>query len=211
MKPSRFIKRRFLAGLIVIFPVGATLFIGWKLFQFTASFFTPLLTKIPGFPTSDFVIACISFLVTILFILIIGIITASYFGRKLLGTAEFILSRVPVIKDIFLALKKLTEAFSPQKQGFQKVVLIEYPRAGVWMVGFITSGEKWQLVGKGSQNQSCQSVFIPTAPNPTSGWIALVPEEKIIPLPISVEMGMKMVVSVGVISPPTRIVDLNKK
>lgn len=211
MKIRKFIKGRFITGLIVIFPVGATLFIGWKLFQFTAGFFTPLLTKIPGFPTSDFVIACISFLITILFILIIGIITASYFGRKLLGTVEFILSRVPVMKDIFLALKKLTEAFSPQKQGFQKVVLVEYPRDGVWMLGFVTSGDKWQLAAKENQSQSCRSVFIPTAPNPTSGWIALVPEEKIIPLPISVEVGMKMVVSAGVISPSVRTVDLSKK
>ncbi len=184
------LKKYFLTGLVTILPIFITVYIIAKSVVFFDEKFKSLFhlnLKFPG----------IGIVIFSLIIIFIGVITRYYIGKKFLHLFEFILTKLPFIKRFYSAIKQVSNAILGDKKFiFKKVVLIEYPRRGAYTIGFLTS-----IIENGSklglENGKFCSVFVPTTPNPTSGFIIIIPEEEIIILDISVEDGMKYVISAG--------------
>lgn len=133
---------------------------------------------------------------SIISLYLVGFFVTTFVGKKIFGYGEKILTKLPIIRGLYTAVKKLTDAIFFQKTSFKKVVLVEFPLEGHYAIGFITTEEKWKLRGKKYLN-----IFIPTTPNPTSGWYLIVPEDKIFYLDLSVEEGLKALISAGIILP----------
>jgi len=137
---------------------------------------------------------------TFILMLITGMIVANLFGRRIVSFWEGLLSRIPLVSTIYSSVKQVTSTlFSDSSQSFREVVLVEYPRKGTWMLAFVTGDAPKQFqkkIGKPATN-----LFVPTTPNPTSGFYVIVPIEDIIHLDIPVEVGLKMILSAGVINP----------
>lgn len=193
------VKRRarelFLVGLAVVLPLLVTYLLLRFLFDTLDHLLQPVIQgtlgrRIPG----------LGFLASIAIIFLTGILTTNIVGRKLVAMTEGLLLRIPLVKNVYAASKQLFDAITlPGKEAFRQVVMLEYPRLGVYALGFITARQAEgfrDLVGEPTVN-----VFIPTAPNPTSGFFLVVPEKSVIPVPISVEEALKLIVSGGLIVP----------
>jgi uncharacterized membrane protein len=140
-------------------------------------------------------------LLTVLLILTVGLLATHYLGRRLVQAFDRLMMRLPVVKPIYGAARQLLDAFSRTSTSFRRVVMVEYPRPGVYTVGFLTqSGVDLGRQG-GSPVRGCSLVFLPTTPNPTSGWLALVRDEEVVPLDMSIEDGVKLIVSGGLVVP----------
>ena len=198
MATSR-VKRRlrelFLVGLAVVLPLVVTYLLLRFLFETLDRLLDPIIQgilgrRIPG----------LGFLASVAIIFLAGILTTNIVGRKLVAMTEGLLLRIPLVKNVYAASKQLFDAVTlPGKEAFRQVVMLEYPRQGVYALGFITATQAkgfQDLVGEPTVN-----VFVPTAPNPTSGFFLVVPEKSIIPVPISVEEALKLIVSGGLIVP----------
>ncbi|WP_337995514.1 DUF502 domain-containing protein [Oleispirillum naphthae] len=190
----------FFAGLLVTAPAALTLYLAWLFISVVDSQVGSLLPPryrpgidIPGFGV----------LVLLAFLTLVGALTAGLIGRLMLRWWEGILNRMPVISSIYGALKQLFEAvLSNQSSAFRQCVLVEYPRRGIWALGFIsgvTEGEVQRL----TENEVL-NVFLPTTPNPTSGFLLFVPRSDLVILEMTVEEGIKMVISGGIVTPPDR-------
>ncbi|MEN3046143.1 MAG: DUF502 domain-containing protein [Candidatus Hydrothermales bacterium] len=134
-----------------------------------------------------------------IFIYAIGFFVTTIIGKKILDYGENLLTKLPFIRSFYSASKKLTDAIFSEKTAFKKVILVEFPKEGNYTFAFVTSEKKWQINGKNYLN-----IFIPTAPNPTSGWYLIVPEDKIIYLDLSVEDALKAIVSAGIVLPDNK-------
>ena len=190
------IKTYFVAGTLVILPTIITIFVFWKLFVFVDNITAPYIKKLAGYYIPGLGIA-----VTLAIIFLVGMFTANIVGRRLVLWGEAMIRRVPLVGSIYLGIKQLIEALSLQrKRAFRQVVLIEYPRKGVYCVGFIPSECKGEI--QRAIKETLVNVFIFTTPNPTSGMLIMVNEKDIVPLKMSVEEGLKLVVSGGIITPP---------
>lgn len=200
------IRTIFLAGTLTVVPVAVTALLLNFLFANVDPIFQPLIiwlidlvpflkgrvTYIPGF----------GILMTILFIFLVGVFVTNIIGQKLMLLGERILDKIPLVRSIYSSSKQLMQAVSlTSNDGFQKVILIEYPRRGLWVIGFVTCENKGeiQLLTK----EKVVNVFIPTTPNPTSGFLLLVPQQDITPLSMTVEEGLKLVISGGIVTPAT--------
>ena len=140
---------------------------------------------------------------TVLLVLLVGMLTANYLGRTLVTLSEHLMGKIPLIKGIYGLFKQVTETiFSKDKGGFRKVVLIEYPRRGIWSVGFLTGSAEGEL--QRVTPQRLLNVFVPTTPMPTSGFYVLVPEEDVMELQMTVDEAFKLIVSGGMVAPPDR-------
>jgi uncharacterized membrane protein len=141
---------------------------------------------------------------TLLLILLVGMLATNYFGRSVLGFSERVMGQIPLVKGIYGLFKQVADTvLNSERQGFRKVVLIEYPRRGIWSVGFVTGvsqGEVQSLTDRRMIN-----VFVPTTPNPTSGYYILVPEEDARVLNMTTEEAFKLIISGGMVSPPERV------
>jgi len=193
-------KKYFIAGILVFVPVWITvlvitLLLGWS------DIILNILPK-PINPKTYLPIPGLGLLLTILLILGAGVLVRNYVGKRLLSRGEAILDRIPLIRSVYQASKKFTEAvLSPEKSGFRRVALVEYPRKGVYCVGFITGVTEGEVQEK--TQEKVVNVFIPTTPNPTSGFYVLIPEKDIIPLTMSVEDAFKLIMSGGLVTPPS--------
>lgn len=192
----------FFAGILVTAPIGITVYLAWLLVSFVDARVTPL---IPG-PVNPatylpFAIPGLGLVIVVIALTLIGAFTAGYFGRLLTGFFDAALARMPVLRGIYSALKQLVETVLAQKSGaFREAVLVEYPRRGAWTIAFVTgvtSGEVQQRSTGETVN-----IFVPTTPNPTSGFLLFVPRSDLIPLTMSVENALKMIVSGGIVTPP---------
>lgn len=197
------IKTYFFTGLLFILPVGITVWVLWFMFVFVGNMFFPILRAMPVlkiFP--NFFITILSFISTILLIWFIGLVGTNFIGKKLFRFFEQrILLKIPLARYIYPSLRQLTNAVVGKKKvAFKRVILLEYPRKGVYTVAFVTNEVKDATEGVPKGN--VLHVFIPTTPNPTSGWFLLVPEKEAIPLTISVEEGIRLVISGGIVTPP---------
>ena len=198
------IRRTFLTGLFVSMPLVITFIVFKFVFETLDNLLGPLVSLIirkGGAPLPDgVIIPGVGVVTTIIIIFIIGLVTTNYLGRKLWNFAEKIFTAIPFIRPVYTATKQVIETFSAGGgQAFRKVVLVQYPRKGIYSLGFltgITSGEAADKSGKAMKN-----VFIPTTPNPTSGFLLLFPEEDVIELDMAVEDGVKMIVSCGLVTP----------
>ena len=140
-------------------------------------------------------------LLAAILVLTTGMIVANFLGKRLVVAWEHFLARIPLVRSLYAAIKQIMEAvLSTDAQSFRKVLLIEYPRKGVWSLAFLTSDNLGEVQAK--TRGEVISVFIPTTPNPTSGFIIMVPKDEVIELDMAVEDGLKMIISLGVAVPP---------
>lgn len=188
------IKKFFLAGLFILIPIVLTGYITIRIFFLLDNFLQELIYDL----TSRY-IPGLGFLCSLVIILIAGIFTTNVLGRNLIKFGENMLNKIPLIKVIYFSLKEITNTFSfYQKHQFLKVVLIEYPRKNLYVVGYVTNTS---IDFCNKIQEKLVPVFLPTTPNPTSGLIILVPESEIIPLSITIEESAKFIVSGGIIIP----------
>ncbi|MGI6605306.1 MAG: DUF502 domain-containing protein [bacterium] len=186
------LRKYFFTGLIVILPFVLTLYLLWFVFDFMDGLIGPLLELVFGrsLPGAGFAI-------TILLILGTGVLATNYLGRKFLHFGDRVFTRVPLVRSVYQTLKQVVQAFvGDQKKAFRQVVLVEYPRKGLYSLAFLTNE------GIGQNGEQMLAVFLPTTPNPTSGFLLFLPEKEVTFLDMSVEDGIKLVVSGGVIKPP---------
>jgi uncharacterized membrane protein len=194
----------FFAGILITAPISITIYIAWSFITWVDSHVLPLLppkynpeTYLPfSFPGIGLVILIIG-------LTAIGATTAGLVGRMFIKTSEQVLNRMPVVRSVYSAVKQIFETVLAQKStAFREVVLVEFPRTGMWAMGFITGrteGEIQELT-----EDEVVNVFVPTTPNPTSGYLFFVARNDVYPLSMSVEEGIKMVVSGGIVTPPDR-------
>ncbi len=186
----------FLAGIAVVLPIWITYLIVVEfLLSGVDGLLAPVFAAIFGVR-----IWGLGLLATLLLVLMVGALTRNMVGRRLVGLGERILLKIPIVKNVYAASKQFLDAFTvPGKSAFRQVVLVQYPREGVYAIGFVASAASpgWNGDGEPTVN-----VFMPTAPNPTSGYVILVAQRELVPLPITVEEGLKLVVSGGIIVPP---------
>jgi len=204
MKVSLFARLRtyFFAGVLVTAPIGITLYLAWLIIDFIDNQVTPLIPARYNPETYlPFGIPGLGVIVAIVVLTIIGAFTAGLVGRWLVSLSERLMARMPVIRNVHSALKQILETvLAQQSKAFRQVVMIEYPRRGIWALGFLTGdtvGEVQNLTADDVVN-----VFLPTTPNPTSGFLLFVPREDCHVLSMTVEEGIKMVVSGGIVTPP---------
>jgi len=191
------IKRTILTGIFTIVPLVLTLYILNFLFRLLDSFSAPIL-KIIGFH-----IPGLGILLTILTVYFLGLIIRNVIGRRLFSWGEGLILTIPVVKTIYKNVKQFISAFSGTADGknFQKVIFLQYPRKGVWTLVFVT-GESVDGNGKDYYH-----IFVPTTPNPTSGFFIMIPKQETMISEMSVEEGIKMVISGGLIAPPENALD----
>jgi uncharacterized membrane protein len=194
------LRRTVMTGLTVIAPLWIT---GWVLkilFNWADGFSRPLIRETAqglGYP--DFHIPGLGFVLTFIILWIVGALAANVIGRRLLQNAREALEALPLVRTIYAPVRQLMESMtSPEKAGFERVVLVEYPRTGLWTLGFL-SGD----VPRETHKEPAHSIFVPTAPNPTTGFMLIVPPEQLRPTDLGVEEALKMIVSAGVVVPPS--------
>ena len=186
------LKRRLLTGLLVVVPLWLTYFALKFFFRTLDSFFAPLLKRFFGMS-----IPGLGFILLVAFIYLVGMITANIIGKSILQFGESLLNRIPFVKNIYQAAKQLVQTVSfSRSMGFKRVVLVEYPRKGLWAVGFVTNSIELE-----KEKKRFDVVFIPTTPNPTSGFIEMIPEGEAVEINLTIEEGLKMVISGGLVSP----------
>ena len=198
-----FIKRYFFTGLLISAPIGATIYITIFIVEFIAGLvpqrFNPngLLPEIIGYeiPGLELIIAFLSFI-------FIGLIFSTLFGKAILGYFDNLITRIPFAGNVYKAIKQITETFSNADAAYQKVVLIEYPRKDIYAIGFMTGETKGEI--KDRKKIDMVNVFVPTTPNPTSGFLLFIPKDDAVELDMSVEDAIKLVVSAGMVVPPTK-------
>jgi len=191
------IKRQFFSGVLVVVPLILTYVVLRFLFETIDGILSPLINR-----AFDYTIPGLGIIVTILIILLAGFFTRNFIGARLYKYGDRILANIPIIRVVYLATKQLVEAVSvPNVKTFKEVVMIEYPRKGLYAVGFATSRIKMEKTNEGSRNMV--GVFIPSTPTPVSGFVIFSPEEEIITLKITVEEAIKLLVSGGIVMPPT--------
>ena len=195
------------AGLLVWIPIGLTIFVIKLLIDLLAQIY--LLIPPPLRPENllGIEIPGIGIIIAIIMVLLTGLIAANYFGNRIIRAWDSFLDRIPLIRSIYSPLKKFAElVLSDQTQNFSKVLLIEYPRKGVFSLCFQTSKELGEVQNHSGEELVC--VYIPTTPNPTSGYIVLVPQNEVKELEMSVEDALKMIISLGVVVPdPSTLLD----
>lgn len=187
-----------MAGVIVLLPAAVTFYILWVLFRFLDGAAGEFVLRITGWDVPG-----LGVLLTLTLVLLAGILTRSFMGRAIIRVGERLMTRIPLVRSVYLTVKQVVDAFcGRQQKAFRQVVLLEYPRKGVYAIAFLTGetrGEAEKKIGKQLVN-----IFLPTTPNPTSGFFLLVPKEELIFLDMPVEDGIKMVVSGGIVTPPYR-------
>ena len=193
----RRIGETFLAGIAVVLPIWITYLIVVEfLLAWVDGLLAPVFVRFFGVR-----IPGLGVLATLLLVLVVGALTRNMVGRKLVALGERILLNIPIVKNVYAASKQFLDAFTvPGKSAFRRVVLVEYPRKGVHSIGFVSGTAMPAWNGDG---EPTVTVYMPTAPNPTSGYVLLVPQREIIPLPLTVEEGLKFVVSGGILMPPS--------
>jgi len=186
------IRTHFLAGILVILPIGLTVWIFVWIFTGIDDFIQRIAIR----PIFGREIAGVGFAITVVLIYVVGLIASNVVGRRVIRYGESLLTKVPIARTLYTAFKQILESFSaPNKTGFMQVVLVEFPRRGTRTIGFITNEHSDE------SGRKLLNVFIQTAPNPTSGFLQILEEDEVIRTNISVDAALKMVVSGGRMSP----------
>lgn len=195
------LRTTFVTGLILLIPLYITMWVVSLVFHIFDNAVPIVGRKFEG----------LGFLVTIIFILLLGLSARNIFAKKLLKYFEELLGKVPLIKNIYLSTKQVINAITStsRQTTFSKVVMIEYPRQGMYSIGFLTREDNASItVGGQSVGSGLASVFIPTVPNPTTGFFVLLPRQEVKLLDLSVEQGFKLIISAGIITPD--IINISK-
>jgi len=183
--------RDFLAGILVVVPLAATALVIKWLFEAIDGVLEPAVEAIFGRP-----IAGIGFAVLVLIVFLAGLLVSNVLGKRLIGYGESLLGRVPMVRELYKTFKQVLESvLQPHKGGFKEVVLIEFPRPGMKTIGFVTNRIK------DSSGQDLVNIYIPTTPNPTSGYLEILPAADVVALDMAIDDAIRMIVSGGMVSP----------
>ncbi len=206
-KKASFLQRtrtNFFTGIVIVAPIMLTFYLIWWAINLVDRLIVPwvpaiynpstyLGVDIPGFGVIVFLI----------FTALVGALTKGLFGRQLLKFGENFVDRMPVVRSIYNALKQIAETvLSQSNNSFQKACLVEYPRKGIWAIAFVSTETKGEVLEK-MHHDKVMSIFLPTTPNPTSGFLLFVPREEVVLLDMSVEEAAKLIISAGLVTPPT--------
>ena len=193
-KKSLLIKLRnyFITGAIVLIPIGITIYLTLFIIRISSSF---LPKKINPNNYLPFDIPGIEILITIILITFIGGLSLSFLGKKFLELFNNILKKIPILRTIYSAVGQLTESFTQSNDSKKSVVILEYPRKGIWVVGFSTKDNTGEISKK--TKEDLVNIFVPTTPNPTSGFLLMVPKKDLIYLDMSFEEASRFIVSAG--------------
>ena len=186
------LRNYFITGVVVLIPIGFTLYLSKILIGISSNLIPKNLNPNHYLP---FDIPGVEILISILLITIVGGLSLSFFGRRILKLIDDLFKRIPFLRTIYSAIVQMTETFSKNDDNQKSVVLVEYPRKGVWAVGFATKENKGEMADK--TNKKLINVFVPTTPNPTSGFLLMFPIEDVIYLNMTFEEASKFIVSAG--------------
>ena len=194
VKKSILIRLRnyFITGAIVLIPIGITIYLTLFIIRISSNF---LPKKINPNSYLPFDIPGIEILITIILITLIGGLSLSFLGKKFLEIFNNVLKKIPILRTIYSAVGQLTESFTKSSNSQKSVVILEYPRKGIWVVGFATKENKGEISKK--TNQELVNVFVPTTPNPTSGFLLMLPKKDLIYLDMTFEEASRFIVSAG--------------
>ena len=208
------LRTKLLAGVIALVPIGITFLILRFIFNFVESLAEPavlwvieqladvgFITQPPFTKVLEYSLVGVGVISTVVAVYLVGvlttILTANILGRRMVGLWNSLLARIPLVRSIYTASKQIIESVaSTDKMAFKRVVLVEYPRRGIWSIAFVTNS-----LHNGSDSVRFVNLFVPTAPNPTSGWMALVPEDDVVETDLTIEEAFRTVLSVGVSTP----------
>ena len=197
------VRANFLTGLVVVAPVGLTVYIVWTAIGIIDSWVLPLIPEM--YQPATYIgidIHGIGLVIFLIFVIIIGYFAKGLIGRWILGWGESAVSRMPIVRSVYRGLKQIAEAVVNQSDhSFDKVCLVEYPRKGLWAVAFYSNDAQGEIRSQTVSHGSVISVFLPTTPNPTSGFLLFVPEKDVIYLEMTVEDAAKLVISAGLVYP----------
>lgn len=193
-------RKYLIAGLLVWMPLGITFLV----IRAIVGFLDKTLLLLPAAYQPDnllgFHIPGLGVLLAVVLVLATGMIVANLLGRRLVNAWESLLSRIPLVRTLYAGIKQIMEAvLAADAKSFRRVLLVEYPRRGVWSLGFLTSDQLGEVQEK--TESDVVGVFIPTTPNPTSGFVLMVPEHEVVYLDMTVEQGLKMIISMGTVVP----------
>ncbi|TMM54553.1 DUF502 domain-containing protein [Sulfitobacter sabulilitoris] len=206
----------FLTGLVVIAPVGLTIWLIWSVVGWIDGLVLPwvprayhpdrLIQDLLGLdPSMQINVRGFGVIIFLVFTIIIGWMAKGIIGRSFIRFAEGLVERTPVVRTIYSGIKQISETvFAQSERSFETACLIEYPRRGIWALGFISTSTKGEIGKRGNNGEPMVSVFLPTTPNPTSGFLLFCPEADVIILDMSVEDAAKLVISAGLVYPNAR-------
>jgi uncharacterized membrane protein len=186
------LRNYFITGVVVLIPIGFTLYLSKILISISSKVIPQNLNPNSYLP---FAIPGLEIIISIIFITIVGGLSLSFLGKKILKLIDDLFKRIPFLRTIYSAILQMTETFSKKNDNKKSVVLVEYPRKGVWAVGFATRENKTEMSAK--VNKKLINVFVPTTPNPTSGFLLMFPMDEIIYLNMTFEEASKFIVSAG--------------
>ena len=190
------LRNYFITGIVVLVPIGITLYLTKFFISVSSNLFPKEINPNSYLPFS---IPGLEILLSVIFITIIGGLSLSFIGKKILQLVNETLKRIPILRTIYSAIGQMTESLAPNKGNKKTVVLVEYPRKGSWAVGFATKDNEGEITKK--TNTELVNVFVPTTPNPTSGFLLMFPKSEIVYLDMSFEEASKFIVSAGTSNP----------
>ena len=208
------LRTSFLTGIVVIAPVALTLWLIWSVIGWFDGFVLPfvpdayrpeqILNTIFGYDL-NLNIRGVGVVVFLVFATLVGWLAKGLIGRSFIKYAENVVNRMPVVRSFYSGIKQIAETvFAQQERSFEKACMIEYPRKGIWAIGFISTTAKGEIAERNSSKGPMVSVFVPTTPNPTSGFLLFFPKADIVELDMSIEDAAKLVISAGLVYPPTK-------
>ena len=186
------IRNYFIAGIVVLIPIGITIYVTIFLVSISSKILPKEINPNHYLPYN---IPGLEIFISIILITLIGGLSLSFIGKKMLDLFNNVLKRIPILRTIYSALGQMTETFTKSDKGKKNVVLLEYPRKGSWAVGFATKENSGEINNKIKKN--LVNVFVPTTPNPTSGFLLMIPKDELIYLDMSFEEASKFIVSAG--------------
>ena len=186
------IRNYFIAGIVVLIPIGITIYVTIFLVSISSKILPKEINPNHYLPYN---IPGLEIFISIILITLIGGLSLSFIGKKMLDLFNNVLKRIPILRTIYSALGQMTETFTKSDKGKKNVVLLEYPRKGAWAVGFATKDNRGEINNKTKKN--LVNVFVPTTPNPTSGFLLMIPKDELIYLDMSFEEASKFIVSAG--------------
>ena len=190
------LRNAFIAGIVVLVPIGFTLYLTLFLIKISSKLIPNEINPNNYLPFS---IPGLEILLSVIFITIVGGISLSFFGKKILNLINDLFKRIPILRTIYSAIGQMTESFTSKSDNKKSVVLVEYPKKGSWAVGFATKENKGEISKK--TNKDLINVFVPTTPNPTSGFLLMFPKDEVIYLDMTFEEASKFIVSAGTSDP----------
>ncbi len=197
------LRASFLTGLVVIAPVGLTMWLIWSVVGWIDGFVLPLVPR--TIQPEEYIginLRGVGVIIFLVFTIIVGWIAKGIIGRSMIHFGEGLVNRMPVVRTIYSGIKQISETvFAQSERSFEKACLIQYPRKGIWAIGFVSTNARGEVAEKAETSGNLVGVFVPTTPNPTSGFLLMFPEEDVIELDMSVEDAAKLVISAGLVYP----------